>query len=392
MHVHPVEAAKKAVLRPLAASTYLRRNAGKTIPLTAVIMLAVLLISGIVSLINSIPYSIRTIYQYTQQTLAITPRGDAEQTPKLVADVKANAPVPIERIMLARAAGTQVVSIVGKWPFAVLALKQPDMQFWLDRQGVKSIDGRLPKAGEPEALISEPVARNLNLKLGSNLLSPNDNESFSPFPVKVVGIAKTPMWLMLTNYEYVKANHFPDVDVMLAFAHNLKDQATLDRWASKHFKGERAQIFAYHQLEQQTDDMFNILYKILNVVISTLVFVITLMMGMLINIYLSQRLVEFGLLQALGYTKRQLLYRVLKETVSVVLIGWVLGVLLAYGLLRLTKAWLMDPRAFALDPLDPTAFLYTIPIPVAILVVASLTLIGRFRRFDPVGIVERRLV
>jgi len=266
------------------------------------------------------------------------------------------------------------------------------MKFWLDRQGVKSIDGRLPKAGEPEALISEPVARNLNLKLGSNLLSPNDNESFSPFPVKLVGIAKTPMWLMLTNYEYVKANHFPDVDVMLAFAHNLKDQDTLDRWASKHFKGERAQIFAYHQLEQQTDDMFNILYKILNVVIATLVFVITLMMGMLINIYLSQRLVEFGLLQALGYTKRQLLYRVLKETVSVVLIGWALGVLLAYGLLRLTKAWLMDPRAFALDPLDPTAFLYTIPIPVAILTVASLTLIGRFRRFDPVGIVERRLV
>jgi ABC-type antimicrobial peptide transport system permease subunit len=130
----------------------------------------------------------------------------------------------------------------------------------------------------------------------------------------------------------------------------------------------------------------------LNVVIATLVFVITLMMGMLINIYLSQRLVEFGLLQALGYTKRQLLYRVLKETVSVVLIGWALGVLLAYGLLRLTKAWLMDPRAFALDPLDPTAFLYTIPIPVAILAVASLTLIGRFRRFDPVGIVERRLV
>ncbi|HJP82021.1 MAG TPA: FtsX-like permease family protein [Fimbriimonadaceae bacterium] len=390
--MHPVEAAKKAVLRPLAASTYLRRNAGKTVPLTAVIMLAVLLISGIVSLINSIPYSIRTIYQYTQQTLAITPRGDAEQTPKLVADVKANAPVPIERIMLARAAGTQVVSIVGKWPFAVLALKQPDMQFWLDRQGVKSLDGRLPKAGEPEALISEPVARNLNLKLGSNLLSPNDNESFSPFPVKVVGIAKTPMWLMLTNYEYVKANHFPDVDVMLAFAHTLKDQDTLDRWASKHFKGERAQIFAYHQLEQQTDDMFNILYKILNVVIATLVFVITLMMGMLINIYLSQRLVEFGLLQALGYTKRQLLYRVLKETVSVVLIGWIFGVLLAYGLLRVTKAWLMDPRAFALDPLDPTAFLYTIPIPVAILAVASLTLIGRFQRFDPVGIVERRLV
>jgi len=197
---------------------------------------------------------------------------------------------------------------------------------------------------------------------------------------------------MMTSYEYVKANHFPDVDVMLAFAKNLTDQEKLDRWAEDAFKGERAQIFAYHQLEKQTDEMFSILYKILNVVIGTLVLVITLMMGMLINIYLSQRIVEFGLLQALGYTKGQLLARVMRETVSVVLIGWLLGVGSAYLLLLLTKRILMDPKAFALNPLDIGAFLYTVPIPLAILVVATLTVVGRFKKFDPVSVVERRLV
>lgn len=385
-------ASKKGILKPLAATTYLFRNAGKTIPLTGVIMLAVLLISGIVSLINSIPFSIRTIYMYTQQCLAVTPRGDASQTPRLVKEVQKSSPVPIERIMLARAAGNQVMSIVGKWPFAVIGLKQGDMKFWLSRQNATQVNGRLPLAGKPEALISEPVARNLNLKLGDSLLKPDDNESYSPYPVKIVGIAKTDMWLMMTNYEYIKANHFPNVDVMLAFAGNLKDQEKLDRWAEKAFKGERAQVFAYHQLEKQTDEMFSILYKILNVVIATLVLVITLMMGMLINIYQSQRLVEFGLLQALGYTKKQLLGRVMRETVSVVTFGWAIGVAIAYLLLRLTKAILMDPKAFALNPLDATAFLYTVPIPLAILVVASLTVIGRFRKFDPVSVVERRLV
>ena len=119
--------------------------------------------------------------------------------------------------------------------------------------------------------------------------------------------------------------------------------------------------------------------------------VITFMMGMLINIYQTQRLVEFGLLQALGYTKRQLLGRVLRETVSVVIFGWFFGVVAAYFLLRLTKAVLMDPKAFALNIFDPTAFVYTIPIPVSILIVATLTVILKFRRFDPVSIVERRL-
>lgn len=380
------------ILKPLAATTYLFRNAGKTIPLTGVIMLAVLLICGIVSLINSIPFSIRTIYMYSRQTLAVTPRGDASQTPRLVEEVKKGSPVPIERIVLARAAGNQVMSIVGKWPFAVIGLKKPDMQYWLDRQSVKTIDGRFPTPGKPEALISEPVARNLNLKLGDSLLKPDDNESYSPYPVKIVGIAKSDMWLMMMSYEYIKANHFPDVDVMLAFAKTLPDQEKLDRWAEKAFKGERAQVFAYHQLEKQTEEMFSILYKILNVVIATLVMVITLMMGMLINIYQTQRLVEFGLLQALGYTKKQLLGRVMRETVSVVVFGWLLGVTFAYLLLLLTKQILMDPKAFALNTLDPTAFLYTIPIPAAILVVASLTVIGRFRRFDPISVVERRLV
>lgn len=382
---------RRAILRPMAATTYLLRNSGKTIPLIGVITLAVLLVCGIVSLINSIPFSIRTIYRYTQQTLAITPRGDASQTPKLMERIKEGSPVPIERMVTARAAGSQVMSIVGKWPFAVLGLKQEDMKFWLDRQNVRSIDGRLPQAGKAEALISAPVARNLNLKLGSDLLGPDQNESYSPYPVKVVGIANCDNWLMLTSYEYIKANHFPDVDAVLAFAHNLKDQEKLDKWAGNAFKGERAQIFAYYQLEKQTNEMFNILYKILNVVIGTLVLVITFMMGMLINIYQTQRLVEFGLLQALGYTKRQLLGRVLRETVSVVIFGWFFGVVAAYFLLRLTKAVLMDPKAFALNIFDPTAFVYTIPIPVSILIVATLTVILKFRRFDPVSIVERRL-
>lgn len=383
---------RRTVLRPLAATTYLLRNAGKTIPLMGVVMLAVLLICGIVSLINSIPFSIRTIYSYTRQSLAITPRGDASQTPRLVEHLRKHTPVPLDRVVLARAAGSQVMSIVGKWPFAVLGLKQEDMQYWLDHQHVNGIQGRLPKAGKPEALISEPVARNLNLKIGSDLLGPSQNESYSPYPVKVVGIAKSDMWLMLTSYEYVRANHFPDVDAVLAFAKTPGDQDRLDRWADRAFKGERAQVFAYFKLEKDTNEMFTILYKILNVVIGMLVLVITLMMGMLINIYQSQRLVEFGLLQALGYTKRHLLGRVLRETLSVVLFGWLLGVGAAFLLLNITKAILMDPKAFALDTLDPTAFIYTIPVPIAILIVATLTVVTRFRRFDPVSIVERRLV
>ena len=377
--------------KPLAPTTYLLRNVGRTVPLTLVIMMAVLLIAGIVSMIDSIPLSIRTIYRYSERSLGVSPRGDPALTSQIRKVIEEGSPVPIERIVVCRAAGGQVESIVGKWPFIVLGLKPDDLQYMLKEMDTTRLEGRVPKVGAPEAVISEPVARNRGLKLGSVLLGPDLPENYSPQEVKVVGIAQTEMWLMFADYTYEEANHFPAIDNLLVIARSLAEQEVLDRWAIEKFKGERAQLFAFHRLEEETSDMFQILYRILDVVIGTLVLVITMMMGMLINIYQSQRIVEFGLLQALGYTKRQLLKRTLVETFLVLILGWILGLAAAYGFLNIAKVVLMDPKAFALDTLDPIAYRYTIPIPLAILAVASMTVWLRFRNFDPVTVVERRM-
>lgn len=390
-------------LRPLAPSTYLLRNAGKTIPLTGVIILAVMLVGTIISLINSIPYSIRTIYDYSREMLGVTPRGDTTQTRVILDEIKKISPVPIDRIMVARVSSGQVQSIVGSWPFLVIGLEQKDFPYYLKRMDSKGVQGRLPTPGEPEVVVSRPVARNLNLRIydpnGTKkerehgiLQSPLKPEMWSPCYVKIVGILDTDRWVMLNTIEYQRANHFPPIDVGMVFARNYEEQSKLDHWAEKRFKSRRAQILAYHQLEKNTEAMFKTLYRILDVVIGILVLVITFMMGMLINIYQTQRLVEFGLLQAIGYTRNQLLRRVLFESLAVVTVGWVLGLFATYGLLNVAKVVLMDPKAFQLNTLDPIAYRYTVPLPFAILVVAAGTVMVRFRKFDPVAVVERRLV
>jgi len=383
---------RKRILRPLAPSTYLLRNLGKTIPLTAVIVLAVTLVSGIIAMIDSIPYSIRTVYKYAREDIGITPRGDPSLLPGLVKDIEKNSPIPISRVIICRATSSMVRSIVGKWPFIMLGLKQEDMRFYAARQGTQSISGRYPTPGKAEALVSRPVAKNLGLKLGSTILKPDDIDNYSPVPVKVVGIAETDRWFMMDPIEYQRENYFPPIDDAMIFARDSAEQDKLDHWAVKRFKGQRPLVFAYFEIEKNTREMFATLYMILNVVIAALALVITFMMGMLMNIYQSQRLVEFGLLQAIGYTKKQLLRRVLAESVTVIFVGWVLGLALTYGLLRLASAVLMEPKAYALDVFDRQAYAYTIPIPLAILVVAIATVVLRFRRFDPVGVVERRLV
>lgn len=382
----------KHPLSPLAISTYLKRNAGKTVPMAGVIVLAVMLVIGIVTLMNSIPHSIRTIYRYSQRYVGLTPRGDANLTPRLKEAIESSSPVALGRVMVCRGSDTQVRSIVGKWPFVVLALSQDDLRFYLDRMESTKLQGRLPNVGAAEAVISEPVARNLNLKLGDALLKPDDTDAYSPNEVRIVGVAKTEQWLMLTSLEYHRRFHYPPIDVLLVFAKNPAEQPKLDAWCETRFKGERARVYTFAQLEKDTDEMFKILFKILNVVIGTLVVVITIMMGMLANIFLTQRTQEFGLLQAIGHTKAALLRRVIGESVTIIVGGWLLGLGFAILLLNLVKVLLMDPNAFALDVFDPLALAYTIPVPVAIIAVTVLTVLVRFRRFDPVSVVERRLV
>ncbi len=377
---------------PLSPGTYLLRNSSKTLPLIGVIVLAVTLICGIVSLINSIPLSVRTIYKYSSHMLGVTPRGDADMTATLEKRFVKESPVKLERIARIRASETEVKSIVGKWSFAILALEQKDIPFLLSRLGSTSINGRIPKPGAPELIVTEPVARNLGLKLGDIVLGPEKESAYSPYEVKLVGISKTEEWAMISNIEYYRLNHLPPIDLLLVFAAEQSEQPKLDAWATKHFKGERARMLSYGEVERESRQMFSTLYMILNVVIGTLVVVITIMMGMLINIFLSQRTQEFGLLQALGYTKATLLKRVALETILVVFSGWIFGLIVAIGLLNLVYWKLMFPNAYALDIADTSALIYTIPVPVAILLAAMLTLWNRFRTFDPVGIVERRLV
>jgi hypothetical protein len=166
-------------LRPLAPSTYLLRNAGKTIPLTAVILLAVTLVAGIISMIDSIPYSIRTMYRYSRTMLAISPRGELDATPAIADRLRNESPVPLDRIVICRASGAQVRSIVGKWPFVVFGLEREDMEYILEKYRTRSLTGRLPEHGQPEAIVSRPVARNLRLSIGSVLIGPETQEAFS---------------------------------------------------------------------------------------------------------------------------------------------------------------------------------------------------------------------
>lgn len=377
--------------RPLAPWVFPKRNPGKTLPLISVIMLAVLLVAGIVAIMDSIPLSVRTVYGYARFFTAVATRGNPYLVPEVERTLQ-ECPVPVERVVKVRTALFNISSITGDFLSVLHGLNQEDALYNARRMGLGRLRGRLPEPGKPEAVITRPVATNLGLDLGDVMLRPDDRRNYAPLEVRVVGIHDSDEWFAYTSYEYVAQNHFPPVDSLLAYAKDPQRQREIDEWCEKKFKGTRAIVLSYPNLEKEADEALATLFQILNIVIGLLVLVITIMMGMMISIYLSQRIAEFGLLQAIGFTRSKLIRRAVLESVIMVAAGWVLGIGLAIVVLSAIKAQVLDPKAYLLDPFDRAAYLYTIPAPAAILLTATITIWIRFKRFDPISVIERRIL
>jgi hypothetical protein len=379
----------KAVGNPLSAWLFFRRNLSRTAPVTLVIVLSVVLIGTVVSIIRSIDLTVLTVYGYNRYFLVAVPRN-GEKLPPTVEFLIRSEPLAHE-IYRISVCFTNIHTIFGKFPFVLFGLTQDEMPKMLRLTRMRLVAGRLPGEGEAACAVSVGIARNRNLKLGDIVSAPDIEDSFSPVPIKLVGLLDGENWFAVVPKEFVQKHFFPPMEELVVAAPSPELQPELDKRMDKTLDKRQVRLFTYGQLVRELRSSLRNLYLIMNIVIAIVVLVIAIMMGMLSNIFFTQRLPEFALLAAMGYTRMMLLGRVLRETVLMVVFGWVLGVLLSMGILWALYLWVFEPRGLLLNPMDWMAYRYTIPVPVAVLAFAALSVGPRLLALDPVLVIERKV-
>ncbi|HSV75041.1 MAG TPA: FtsX-like permease family protein [Chthonomonadales bacterium] len=372
----------------LSAWLYLRRNPGRALPVALVILVSVTLVASVVSIIRSIDLTVFTMYGYHRHLAFVSPRNALELRPEIALSVRED---PLAtRVFTVRPALLTVRTVFGKMPFVVLGLSPEATQVVLDRCGVSVYAGRLPADGAPEVAVSEEIARNLGLRLGSVVLRPGSEDAFAPRPMYLVGLLRGPVWIAVTSERFVRDTFILSVESLIAMAADDGAQRRLERSLSEGLSKAHARAWTFATLVRETRDALSSLYLILNVVITIVVCAIALLAGMLSSIYFRQRLPEMATLAAIGYTRGFLLRRALRETVILCVAGWAGGSALTVGLLTGLRAYVLEPRGLLLNPMDPGAFLYAAPLPLTIGAFAFWSIWAGLRRFDPVSIIERR--
>jgi ABC-type lipoprotein release transport system permease subunit len=284
-------------------------------------------------------------------------------------------------------------------PFAVYA---EDMDYLIDLYGLELKEGRLPRPGTNEMVIPEPVAQNRALEIDDLVGDPAQpaypGAPSLPAPFVISGILARPSspddgigWGFV-SLEFLESREpFPLPDVLpLIVVPKAGQKAALDDWLENELAGLDASVLTYrqqvaHVQNKARQDMLGI--ALLEVVIGI---VAALGLAVLNYIYISQRQPEFAVLHALGYGRLHLVGRVLGETAFVTGIAWgATAFLCLLGMLCLRFA-LFAPQGLSFDILNFTPWLYTLPIPVAVLTITSGTTAWTLSRLDPMSIIERR--
>jgi hypothetical protein len=382
----------------LSIFTYYLNNKRKVGPVTGIIALAVLAISVSGALTGSLFEDEKRELAYYDRFAVVFSIQRSGLSDGLLRQLN-DHPAVAETYEVERAT-TRTQGIFGSEGRPIYFLSEADRAAFPDRLGWRLAEGRWPRTGTNEVALTENILRNRGLEVGGRIGEVADEKDWLSGEWVIVGaLASDSVTGGVGDRAYFRERFQTDPDLPPEVA-NRPHVLTIKPVEGKELELEavldhlpKDQVFAVHrtkarkQLDEQLANV-NLIIWILN---GISIVVVALALGLLNVIFFMQRANEFGLLAALGYTKWYLSLRTFLEAVVTVAAGWALGILLSQGIYTVLNAALFDPRGLApLTIMTSRVFLFTIPVPVTVVVFSVAVVLWQLWRMDPVAIIERR--
>ena len=384
-------------LRPLSAGTYYRRHRRRTLALVLSMTLAILGVALPVFILSTLYDAMEPTYAYLRFLSAVSP-GAGESVDPAVASQLRNHPA-VARVVPAIYQALRVqVPPAGSASVAIYGVPEETLAPLMAHLGMELVTGRLPRPRTNEIVVSQAVALNRGLQLGDTLGGLHDGGDEDlllgsddlPAGAELVGLlGPDDLWLGFASLEYLSSHELTASRPVQMLA-VPKDKVTLDAWLEESIASETTTVNTHDAMGQLFRESRRDLLILIAAVESIIALVAAIAVAALNSIFYSQRRAEFGILNAIGRGRSWLLLRTAKETTSAIVIAWLLGAALCAAGLALAQAAIYAPRGLTVDYANVTPWLFTIPIPLAVIAVSTGTIGRTLARLDPVSIVEGR--
>ena len=394
-------AAKSSSARPLSSLTFYLRHRRRGVLMILSTALMVLVTAFPVFLLSAMMSAIGPHTEYLQHVSVVSPIH-SELDPGVVGQIKSH-PAVARTIPAIRLGMRMILPPGGGTDVNVYGVSEADLPVLLESLGVHVQEGRLPRPRSNEIVLSASIAANRDLHVGDVIGGEADNGDALvvdniPAEMVVVGVlSPNRPWIGFASYEYLRSHELTaSWSPRLLIIPREGQKQTLDNWLEgadgRHpgVDSTQTRIIIHDIEEREYREMMTgtvLTFAALEYMIAA---VAAIALATLNHIFFTQRREEFGILNAIGRSRRWLVLRTMKETGSVAGIAWVVGaVLCGIGLLGV-QSFVYGPRGLTVDFFSLSPWLLTLPLPLTVIAASAGVVAWMLIRLDPVSIIERR--
>ena len=392
-------------MKPLSALKYYWENKKKASLIAVILLLIVLAISAIQSMVVSgFDSSEATTLRYLQKaSIVFSPSGGSFLSDETMGKIEDFEGVK-EIIPIDEFEQTVYNSIIAPTESIVLFSDRINStQELMDRFGLSIKDGRLPNNNEYEIVMHEDLLLNKGLKIGDEFGGEVDENEWMQGRYKIVGSLKgknilsfgtknfgIEMWkdsFRGTLDESDIETIFGQPRVVLVFPKDSIEQMnsnlqTLDK--------NQAQLLTYEIRYSNLEGEISSIQNVLGIILTIVLIAMGVSVGAIIMIAYNERKSEFGILSAIGYSKRDIVKLVCKEIGLLSLVCTAIGYGISMFLLFILNISMFAPAGKPLTLFSSLGLIFTLIVPVVVFVCSIVPIIRQLKKTDLVSVIEGR--
>jgi hypothetical protein len=399
--------ANRSVARPLSSWTFYLRHRRRGLVLLVTMGLMIIGASFPAFLFAPMGDAMQPFAEPLRQIGIVKPRMDVAVDTGVAAQVRAHPSVA--QVIPAVELGLDVQVPPLGWPISIYGVSESDLQTLVNLYGVQVKEGRLPRPHTNEIVLSQAVALNRDLRVGDRIGRPvNEDHKGIPTEMEVVGILARPspslragsspgregddLWLGFASYEYLTSHErYASHPRHLLILPKPGQKAAMDAWLREAVNPELVEALTFDWMRMNYRLLSLIPLALFGAVEVIVAVVAAVALAVLSYVFFAQRREEFGVLHAIGRSRRWLVLRTVRETSSAIGLAWLASAfVLGIGLVGV-QFGLYAPRGLSLRFLNPVPWLFTLPMPAAVIAASGGLVARMLRRLDPVSIIEGRL-
>jgi ABC-type lipoprotein release transport system permease subunit len=298
-------------------------------------------------------------------------------------------------------------AIPAESPLPVYAVREGDMQTLLDVYGLHVGEGELIRPRSDQIVLTRALAQNRGLGVGDAVGRPVNEMDGMPTALTIAGlldaaapglaeregypVPATPRWVGFASYEFVEDHERYSAAPMHALVVPVGGRAAeVEEWLEESIASPQVAVETFGTQYRYVRGAIRVSMLFLAFTESLLAVIAVVALAILNYIFVSQRRDEFGILHAVGHSRVGLIARTLRESVGIASVAWLIGAACCLALLLGAHAVVYVPRGLTLNLTNTVPWLFTLPIPLAVVAASAGTIGWTLSRLDPVAVIERR--